>query len=697
MLRKLSLFLIGLLAFPILTFADISMTFDETTQKGPATRLRCIGGGIICDRLANGELKIRVGDTSDFFLDDTNNLIGIGTTSPNHTLDIHDTFSGSQVDWLGIEVTSLANYTVSGARDVYGIETNVDTTGSANNTAVQYGGIFRNHHSGTGTVASLYGSSSIASVQVGAGNVTSIFGVGATAEILGDADATNAYGLYAYAPDGGTGSVITNLFGVYAITDMSNPGTVTNRYSVYADSSSGTGTNENYTFYGIGSAPSLFWHNIGVGEFLEDEEIIYEITFDEEADIGINRSATGSPAGKNTNLRAGGAFATSTNQNGGNVNLITGIATGNGSATIGLQAVAGSQGSGTTDRSPTTIATFSAPSTTTGRLTLGSGNGVAISDDDDGAFEFLGVGTGSDECLKLNLDDTSNHAVFENCASSSSLTDINLSGLDITLGGGNLNTGNIPLVVGDSTTDSVTITTDGTGDAEFVAPNNSISGTETVADTMNGTELADSITIDGASLRLGDGGSNYSQFSTAGLQTYAGTARPMKRIFLSATAGTCRTDNGCTDPTKAETSTNKINYYSASFAASGGDDFWQTSFTLPESYVDGGTFTASPEWSGTTEASATVRWGVQGVCLSDDDALDTAFGTAITVDDDVTVTGDFQRTAETSAITFGNSCVGGDRAFVQVYRDEDNDDATNAAKLLGVWLTFQVDALSTED
>jgi len=168
-------------------------------------------------------------------------------------------------------------------------------------------------------------------------------------------------------------------------------------------------------------------------------------------------------------------------------------------------------------------------------------------------------------------------------------------------------------------------------------------------------------------------------------------------IWLGVNAGTCRTDNGCTDSTKAETATNKINYYSASFAADA-DDFWQTIIKLPSNY-NAGTFTGRVIWTGTTEASATVVWGIQGVCLADDDALDTAFGTAVTVSDDVTVTGDYQVTAESSAITFGNTCAAGDTAVVQVYRDPDNasDDATNAAKMIGVLLTYTKTQLSTGD
>lgn len=55
--------------------------------------------------------------------------------------------------------------------------------------------------------------------------------------------------------------------------------------------------------------------------------------------------------------------------------------------------------------------------------------------------------------------------------------DVSVGG-DITISGGNINTGNIPLVVGDATTDSITFSVDGTGDGEIVLPNDSVGSDE---------------------------------------------------------------------------------------------------------------------------------------------------------------------------------------------------------------------------
>lgn len=233
----------------------------------------------------------------------------------------------------------------------------------------------------------------------------------------------------------------------------------------------------------------------------------------------------------------------------------------------------------------------------------------------------------------------------------------------------------------------VTTNTTGGTFGDFIIGTRSVSSNTAVTERVRVKSTGETI--------LGDS-TNNSTASTTGI-TFAGTARPTASLYFSSTAGTCRTDNGCTDSAKYETSTNKVNYFAASFAADA-DDFWQTSVKLPANY-DGGTFTARAVWTGTTEASATVVWGIQGFCLSDDDALDTAFGTAQTVSDDVTVTGDYQVTSESSAITFGSSCTAGDQAIIQVYRDPDNgsDDATNPALLIGVYLTYTKTQISTGD
>lgn len=153
-----------------------------------------------------------------------------------------------------------------------------------------------------------------------------------------------------------------------------------------------------------------------------------------------------------------------------------------------------------------------------------------------------------------------------------------------------------------------------------------------------------------------------------------------------------------------ETSTNKVNYKPMIFDDSA-DDFAQIRWTMPENY-DGGTITYAVEWK--TDSSDTVSAGgvsffLQGVSITDNDTWDTAFGTAIEVNDDWITADDYHLSAESSAVTIAGSPAGGHHVIFQLYRDvSDADDdlsggIDNKAWVTGMWITYTVDAESTED
>lgn len=197
--------------------------------------------------------------------------------------------------------------------------------------------------------------------------------------------------------------------------------------------------------------------------------------------------------------------------------------------------------------------------------------------------------------------------------------------------------------------------------------------------------------------RIGDGGSNYTKWGSNGEMTFAGNAAPKKRIYISCTAGMPRTTSGCADAALSETSTNKVNYYTCDFDAST-DEFWQFHLTLPENY-DGGTFTYAVSWTCTADASKGVAWFLQLMSIANDDALDTAFGSAVESNDDGTATGDYLLSPESAAVTASGSPAGGHELYGQLYRDvsDSDDDLTTDGKMMGVWLVFGTDALTTED
>ena len=81
-----------------------------------------------------------------------------------------------------------------------------------------------------------------------------------------------------------------------------------------------------------------------------------------------------------------------------------------------------------------------------------------------------------------------------------------------------------------------------------------------------------------------------------------------------------------------------------------------------------------------------VIFGVQAIALSNDDAIDTAFGTAQTVTDTLITALDVHVTSATSSITIAGTPATDDVIYFQIYRDADAGGDTLAvdARALGV-------------
>lgn len=160
-------------------------------------------------------------------------------------------------------------------------------------------------------------------------------------------------------------------------------------------------------------------------------------------------------------------------------------------------------------------------------------------------------------------------------------------------------------------------------------------------------------------------------------------------IPVLAGAMTARTSNGAASGL-TETTTNKVMVRSLDFDAAA-DEFAQIMIPMPKSWNEG-TVTVQFIWTATNTGN--VVWGCQAVALSDDDVIDTAFGTAQTVTDGVTAANDVMESAFTSAITIAGTPAAEDLVVFQFYRDADNgsDTCTVDAKLLGVRIKYTVNA-----
>ena len=124
-------------------------------------------------------------------------------------------------------------------------------------------------------------------------------------------------------------------------------------------------------------------------------------------------------------------------------------------------------------------------------------------------------------------------------------------------------------------------------------------------------------------------------------------------------------------------------------------EYAQFSIAMPKSW-NLGTVTAKFYWTHATAVATDVIWGIQGVVVSDNDTIDIAYGTAVTVTDTFhNAAEDLAVSDSTAAITLAGTPADDDLAYFQVYRAATTGgDTTNStdARLLGVKILFTTDA-----
>lgn len=157
-------------------------------------------------------------------------------------------------------------------------------------------------------------------------------------------------------------------------------------------------------------------------------------------------------------------------------------------------------------------------------------------------------------------------------------------------------------------------------------------------------------------------------------------------LWIPASAFIPRTTTGCGVDSR-ETTTNRQNFDELLFDAAA-NEFAQALVVLPNNY-NLGTITARFAWTAAS-GSGDVVWGLQGRVFADDDALDTAHGTAQTVTDTLLAANDMHVTAATPAVTLGGTPAANRPIQLQIYRDAvaAGDTLAVDARLLGVEIIF---------
>ncbi len=164
----------------------------------------------------------------------------------------------------------------------------------------------------------------------------------------------------------------------------------------------------------------------------------------------------------------------------------------------------------------------------------------------------------------------------------------------------------------------------------------------------------------------------------------------LSTIWVPAAAMYGATTNGAATGS-AESSTNKVMSKSLDFDTST-QEFAHFAVRFPKNWNEG-TVTFAPIWSAAS-GSGGVVWALQGVALSDDDALDTAFGTEQTSTDTLITANDVHVGPTSSAITIAGTPAAGDLVFFRIKRNvSDGSDTLGVdARLLGVAIFFTTDA-----
>jgi hypothetical protein len=164
------------------------------------------------------------------------------------------------------------------------------------------------------------------------------------------------------------------------------------------------------------------------------------------------------------------------------------------------------------------------------------------------------------------------------------------------------------------------------------------------------------------------------------------TVNGSRSLWIPASAWIPKTTAGCGVDSR-ETTTNDQNFDELLFDT-GSDEFADALVVMPSNY-NNGTVTARFYWTAAS-GSGGVAWGIQGRALANDDALDTAAGTAQLVTDTLIAANDMHVTSATSAVTLGGTPAANTPIQFTIYRDVSDaaDDLAVDARLLGVEILF---------
>ena len=208
-------------------------------------------------------------------------------------------------------------------------------------------------------------------------------------------------------------------------------------------------------------------------------------------------------------------------------------------------------------------------------------------------------------------------------------------------------------------------------------------------------EAAGEIRPAGSSGEIGTASARFNIFAgdinISGTQTGGNSTVGVHDIWVPVQAMYPTADGGCAPITTIEVTEGRPELRVLDFDKDT-TEFAQFSIAMPKSWNEG-TITFTAYWTAAS-GSGGCSWGLQGVSVSDDDAVAAAFGTAVVVDDTLIAANDLHISPTSSAVTIAGTPQEGDVSFFQIFRDHDdsNDTLSADARLIGIKIHYTTNA-----